>query len=60
LVFVTNYRHPVFTAIDLDRREAIMRAVGEDFGANWSSSRLNVLRASIEQRPTPRRDSSPA
>jgi putative transposase len=27
LVFVTKYRHPVFTAIHLDRMEAIMRAV---------------------------------
>ena len=26
LVFVTKYRHPVFTAIHLDRMEAIMRA----------------------------------
>jgi putative transposase len=32
LVFVTKYRHPVFTAIHLDRTEAIMRAVCEDFG----------------------------
>jgi putative transposase len=32
LVFVTKYRHPVFTAIHLDRMEAIMRAVCEDFG----------------------------
>jgi putative transposase len=27
LVFVTKYRHPVFTGIHLDRMEAIMRAV---------------------------------
>ena len=32
LVFVTKYRHPVFTAIHLDRMAAIMRAVCEDFG----------------------------
>jgi putative transposase len=32
LVFVTKYRHPVFTAIHLDRMEAIMGAVCEDFG----------------------------
>ena len=32
LVFVTKYRHLVFTAIHLDRMEAIMGAVGEDFG----------------------------
>jgi putative transposase len=32
LVFVTKCRHLVFTAIDLDRREAMMGAVGEDFG----------------------------
>jgi REP element-mobilizing transposase RayT len=32
LVFVTKCRHLVFTAIHLDRREAIMGAVGEDFG----------------------------
>jgi REP element-mobilizing transposase RayT len=32
LVFVAKYRHPVFTAIHLDRMEAIMRAVCEDFG----------------------------
>jgi putative transposase len=31
LVFVTNYRHPVFTAIHLDRMAAIMGAVCEDF-----------------------------
>ena len=29
---MTTYRHPVFTAIHLDRMEAIMRAVCEDFG----------------------------
>jgi putative transposase len=32
LVFVTKYRHPVFTATHLDRMEAIMRAVCGDFG----------------------------
>jgi putative transposase len=32
LVFVTKDRHPVFTTIHLDRMEAIMRAVCEDFG----------------------------
>ena len=32
LGFVTKYRHPVFTAIHLDRMEAIMRAVCADFG----------------------------
>ena len=32
LGFVTKYRHPVFTAIHLDPMEAIMGAVGEDFG----------------------------
>jgi putative transposase len=32
LVFVTKCRHLVFTAIHLDRMEAIMGAVGEDFG----------------------------
>ena len=32
LVFVTKYRHPVFTTIHLDRMEAIMRAVCADFG----------------------------
>ena len=29
---MTKYRHPVFTAIRLDRMAAIMRAVCEDFG----------------------------
>jgi putative transposase len=29
---VTKYRHPVFSAIHLDRMEAIMRADCEDFG----------------------------
>src|SRR5215211_7626789 len=37
LVFVTKYRHPVFTAIHLDRMEAIMRAVRTS-AANRSSS----------------------
>jgi putative transposase len=32
LVFVTKYRHPVFTAAHLDRMEEIMRAVCRDFG----------------------------
>jgi putative transposase len=32
LVFVTKYRHPVFTTIHLDRMAAIMGAVCEDFG----------------------------
>ena len=32
LGFVTKYRHPVYTAIHLDPMEAIMGAVGEDFG----------------------------
>jgi putative transposase len=32
LVFVTKYRHPVFTAIHPDRVEAIMGAVCADFG----------------------------
>jgi putative transposase len=32
LVFVTKYRHPVFTTTHLDRMEAIMGAVCEDFG----------------------------
>lgn len=31
LVFVTRYRHPVFTDTHLDRMEQIMRAVCEDF-----------------------------
>ena len=31
LVFVTKYRHPVFTDLHLDRMEEIMRAVCEDF-----------------------------
>ncbi len=34
LVFVTKYRHPVFTAAHLDRCEEIMRAVCADFGAD--------------------------
>jgi putative transposase len=33
LVFVTKYRHPVFTARHLERMEQIMRAVCADFGA---------------------------
>jgi putative transposase len=31
LVFVTKYRHPVFTAVHLGRIEEIMRAVCADF-----------------------------
>jgi putative transposase len=34
LVFVTKYRHPVFTDVHLTRLEAIMRAVCEDFGCD--------------------------
>lgn len=33
LVFVTKYRHPVFTAAHLDRMQEIMRDVCADFGA---------------------------
>jgi REP-associated tyrosine transposase len=33
LVFVTKYRHPVFTAQHLERMEEIMRDVCADFGA---------------------------
>ena len=32
LVFVTKYRHPVFTAAHLARMEEIMRGVSADFG----------------------------
>jgi putative transposase len=32
LVFVTKYRHPVFTAVHLDRIEEVMRAVCRDLG----------------------------
>jgi putative transposase len=32
LVFVTKYRHPVFTAAHLERMEEIMRDVCADFG----------------------------
>jgi putative transposase len=32
LVFVTKYRHPVFTAAHLDRIEEVMRAVCRDLG----------------------------
>jgi putative transposase len=34
LVFMTKYRHPVFTDVHLTRLEAIMRAVCEDFGCD--------------------------
>ena len=33
LVFITKYRHPVFTAAHLDRTEQIMRDVCDDFEA---------------------------
>lgn len=33
LVFLTTYRHPVFTNTHLDRCEQIMRDVRADFGA---------------------------
>jgi len=33
LVFVTKYRHPVFTGTHLERMEQIMRDVCADFGA---------------------------
>ncbi|MBV9205819.1 MAG: IS200/IS605 family transposase [Actinobacteria bacterium] len=34
LVFVTKYRHPVFTAAHLERAQEIMRDVCADFGAD--------------------------
>lgn len=33
LVFVTKFRHPVFTDVHLTRMEEVMRAVCDDFGA---------------------------
>ena len=34
LVFVTKYRHPVFTDAHLDALESVMRAVCDDFGVS--------------------------
>jgi putative transposase len=48
LVFVTKYRHPVFTDTHLDRTEEIMRAVCADFGCdlvefNGESDHVHLL-----------------
>ncbi len=48
LVFVTKYRHCVFSSAHLDRMEAIMRAVCADFGAelaefNGESDHVHLL-----------------
>jgi putative transposase len=37
LVVVTTYRHPVFTAAQLDRMEAIMRAVCREFACELAA-----------------------
>ena len=37
LVFVTKYRHPVFTAAHLARMEEIMRDVSADFGCELAA-----------------------
>jgi putative transposase len=48
LVFVTKYRHPVFTAAHLQRAEEIMRAVCADFETelaefNGEANRVHLL-----------------
>jgi REP-associated tyrosine transposase len=48
LVFVTKYRHPVFTGRHLERLEEIMRDVCADFGTelrefNGDSSHVHLL-----------------
>jgi putative transposase len=48
LVFVTKYRHAVFTDTHLDRTEEIMRAVCADFGCdlvefNGESDHVHLL-----------------
>ncbi len=48
LVFLTKYRHPVFTAPHLDRMEEIMRAVCAGFGTelvefNGEASHVHLL-----------------
>jgi putative transposase len=48
LVFVTKYRHPVFTAAHLTRMEEIMRAVCAGFGTglaefNGEASHVHLL-----------------